>query len=388
MPDIRTNTWKIGSYRFFSSFWLIGPIMVPFYHSRGLNATQIFIVQAIYSVSIIIFEIPSGYLSDVVGRRTTLIFGSLFLPVGLCIYAFCNGFYGFAVAEFILGIAGSMRLGTDSALMYDTLLELGQESRYDKFEGRAVFYERVGGSVASILGGLFALVALRLPFYVNIVSGLVLIPVAVSIVEPTRKKLAVEKPLGDIFNIVRYCIGHGQIRAIMIYSSLLLSSGIIGIWSYFMYYEGLGMSIGLFGIMVAISGLCSALGSRHAYLIEEKIGRRRALYLLLLISPIFILLGMIKSGFLIPFIFLNGILWGISVPLLTGYINRVVESGIRATVLSVSSMCGSLSYVVLSPIFGRLVDIYSLSLAHVALGFFFFLIGSLSLFLLRRNKVI
>ena len=385
---IKSNFWKVNSYRFLSCFWLIAPIMVPFYHSRGMGATQIFIVQAIYSASLIVFEIPSGYLSDVIGRKRTLVLGSMFLPTGLCIYAFSDGFYGFAIAEFILGIAGSMRSGTDSALIYDTLIELGKESQYNKFEGRAVSYERIGGSVASVLGGLFALIALKLPFYINIGSGLIMVALAVTMVEPKRKRLAGEKPLGEMLKIVRYCIAHRQIRTIMILSSLLLSSGVIGVWSYYMYYEEIGLSIGLFGIIFAISGLCSALGSRQAHLIEERIGGRGVLFSILLISPFFILLGLIKSAFLLPFIFLNGFLWGVSGPLLTGYINKLVGSDIRATVLSVSGMCGSLSFVVLSPIFGRLVDVYSLSFAHISLGVFFLIVGLTSLFLLYKNRVI
>ena len=212
MRDIRANFWKISSYRFLSAFWLIAPIMVPFYHSRGMGATQIFVVQAVYSICIILFEIPSGYLSDVIGRKKTLVIGSFAMPAGLCIYAFSDHFYGFAIAEFILGIAGSMRSGTDSALMYDTLVELERESEFNRFEGRAVFYERIGGAAASVLGGLLALAALRLPFYVNIGFGLVMLPLAVAMDEPKRKRMIVEKPFGDIFRIVRYCLSSNQIQ--------------------------------------------------------------------------------------------------------------------------------------------------------------------------------
>ena len=57
--------------------------------------------------------------------------------------------------------------------------------------------------------------------------------------------------------------------------------------------------------------------------------------------------------------------------------NRLIESKIRATVLSVANMTRSLSYVILSPLFGKVVDSYSLSTAFTLLGVFFFLSGSI-----------
>ena len=56
VPAERTNLWKVYIYRFFSDFWLIAPVLVPFYESNGLSATQVFIVQAIYAISLLIFE--------------------------------------------------------------------------------------------------------------------------------------------------------------------------------------------------------------------------------------------------------------------------------------------------------------------------------------------
>ncbi len=386
--ELETNLWKIYLYRFLSDFWLIAPILVPFYESNGLNATQVFVVQAIYSASVLVFEIPSGYMADVIGRKRTLALGSIALPIGLGIYAFSYGFFGFALAEIIMGIAASMRSGTDSALMYDTLIQMRRESDYKKFEGNAEFFHQTAHAVSSIMGGLFALTSLRFPFYVNIASGLLLFPLAVSLVEPERKRPPAENPLLAIVRITKYCMAHAKIRSLIIYSSLLMGAGITGVWSYYMYYAELGLSLGLYGIIFAAFGLFSALGSSQAHYLEGKLGRRKSLRLLLLISPVFIALGLVESAILIPFILLSAFLWGFSRPLFMGYINELIESDIRATVLSVKSMCGGFAFIMLSPLFGKLVDARSLSFAHIALGAVFLTVGLASLFLLQRHEVI
>ena len=388
MRDIRQNFWKIYSYSFLSNFWLIAPILIPFYKSNGLDSTQIFTVQAVYFAAFLIFEIPSGYLADVIGRRKSLILGAFSLPIGVAVYALSCGFYSFALAEIIIAFAASLRSGTDSALIYDTLLQLNQEYEYKNFGGRSVFYARAGDSTASALGGLFALITLRLPFYINIGSSIFMIPLAISLVEPERERRVPKNHFTEILRIVKYCFAHAQIRSLTIYHSLLFSTGIIGVWSYYMYYGEVGLSIGFYGILFAIFSLCIAFGAKQSHVLESIFDRKVSLCLLLLISPIFLGLGFVRSVFLIPFIFANGFMWGFSQPLFAHYINQLVESDIRATVLSVSSMSCALSFVVLAPIFGKLVDAYSLSCAYIILAVFFFIFGAMSILLLKKHRVI
>lgn len=386
--NLGSNFWKVYFYRFLSDFWLIAPVMVPFYVENGLDATQVFTVQAVYAVGLLVFEVPSGYLADVIGRRNTLIIGSIALPIGFAVYAFSTGFYGFVAAEIVLSIAGAMRSGTDSALIYDTLIQTGSESDYKKFEGTAEFFHQLAHASSAILGGLFALTSLRFPFYINIASGLILFPLAVSFVEPERKTLEAESPFLEILRIARHCLTHSRIKWLMMFSALLLGASMTGAWSYYLYYGELGLSVWLYGVIFAAFGVCAAVGSSQAQYIEGKLGPRRSLLLLLLISPIFIMLGLIKSTYMIPLILLVGFLGGLSIPLFRDHINKLVESDIRATALSVSAMIGSLAFVVLAPLFGEVVDAFSLSVAHVALGVFFLASALYCLFQLYKHRVI
>ena len=385
---LASNPWKTYAYRFLSSFWLIAPVLIPFYRANGLSATKVFIVQSIYLAAVLLFEIPSGYLSDVIGRRKTLIVGSLLLPVGLCVYALSYGFYGFALAEIILGIAGSMKSGTDSALMYDTLLQLDKEKEYKAFEGKAVLFERVGDSIAAVLGGLFALVSLRFPFYLNITSGVLLIPLAISLVEPQRERISPKNPVREMIRIITFCAGDPRIRSVILFSALVFGTEMVGIWSYYLYYGEIGLNIGYFGILLATFGVCSGYGARQAHIIVKWMGSRSILLLLLILSPVFMCLGSVSSAALIPLIFVNAFVWGIAGPLFTDYLNQLVASEVRATVLSINSMAGSLLFVLVSPIFGKTVDVFSLSSAYLCLGTFFLAMGLVSIFLLHRHKVL
>ena len=379
MAALRANLWKIYSYKFISEFYLIVPILIPYYKSNLLNSTQIFTIQAAYALSILLLEIPSGYLADVIGRKKTLVLGAIFMPVGLAVYVFTSSFFAFILAEFIIAIGNSMRSGCDSAFIYDTAVQLKAESEYKKYEGRSAFYTRTGTALSSVLGGLAAILSLSLPFYINMGTSLLMLPLALALVEPKRDTLKSKSPLKDILQICRFSFANPRLRLLMLFSALILSTGIIGIWSYFLYYESLGISVGYFGILFAAFQLSSAMGSRNAHSLEKIFGLKKSLLTVMLIGCVFLLLGKIQSPLMILPIFLNAFLWGFSCPLFLDQMNRLIKSETRATVLSVANMTGSLSYVILAPLFGKLVDWLSLSKAFIALGVYFLICGAIVL---------
>ena len=152
--------------------WLmfIMPIIVLFFYENGLSQTKIMILQSIFSISLVVFEIPSGYFSDVFGRKRTLVFGSIISTIAFGVYCVSSGFWGFLIAELVLGLGASFISGTDSAMIYDSLIEAGRAGEYAKIEGRRTSAANFSETVASIFGGVLATVSLRLPFYVEFID--------------------------------------------------------------------------------------------------------------------------------------------------------------------------------------------------------------------------
>jgi MFS family permease len=379
MTSLRANLWKLYAYKFISEFYLVVPILIPYYVSHGLSSTQVFTVQATYALAVLLFEVPSGYLADVAGRKTTLILGAAFMPLGLAVYAFTGRFLTFVLAEALIAVANSMRSGCESALIYDTLLELKEAELYKRYEGRAILFTRVGTASSAVLGGIAALAFLRLPFYINIATSTLMLPLALSLMEPQRSKLKAQNPLRDILRIARFSFTHGEIRHIILYASLIGSTCIIAVWASFLYYESLGISVGLFGVLFAAFQLSSAFGSSRAHAVEKFLGLRPAIILPAVIGPIFILIGAFRSIAVIPLIMLYAFLWGLSYPIYLDLLNRRIGSEVRATVLSVAQMTTSFSYVLLAPVFGRLADVLSLAQALLIMGAYFIVYAAIVL---------
>lgn len=188
--DIYGNIYKLYIIKIAKWFMLIMPIIALFYNHHGLNDFQMLVVQATYSLSIVVFEIPSGYIADLWGRKNTLLFGTICGSLGYVIYSCTNDFWGFLCAELILGVGESFVSGADSAMLYDSLVHTRSPEKYLKLEGRLTAVGSFAETIASSIGGSLAIFAgLRAPFIAQALVASIGIPAAFLLIEPPREKI-------------------------------------------------------------------------------------------------------------------------------------------------------------------------------------------------------
>ncbi len=381
---------RLYLYKFLIDFWVIVPILVPFYHQHGLNAMQILMVQAVFSLSQLVFEVPSGYFSDVAGRRIALIAAGVLMFLGVGIYAFSGNFYWFMLAETVLGIAGALRSGTDSALLYDFLKTQQDEHRYKHCEGLAEFWCRMGTAVSSVFGGLLgAYCTLRLPFYVNMFTAFLMVIVGFSLREPFRQEKPAGNPFRGILRIARRSITHPDIFRVMLRMSFVSSTGVTAIWGYFLMYRQLKLPLWSHGVFFAVMQTVSAISARHSARIERVLGKKFVEAALGGLGLIFIPIGLSASPLLLlPLVFLHAALWGTSTPHFLDKIQVLTPSDIRATTLSVGSMLGRFLYILWGPAFGWIADRYSLSSAFIAMAGVFFVAPPLLIAALKATGIL
>lgn len=365
--NIRLFLWQ----RFFHDFLLLAPILIPFYQYNQLGAFAFYLSQSTYALTVFIMEVPSGYLADVIGRKKTLVYGAILFPLGILLYASSSSLPMFLAAECLMAVANSMRSGSDSALLFDTLSKCSRVRDYSSIEGKGHQFARLGTGIASISGGLLASVSLRLPFWLNVLAGLIVVPMVFALVEPERHRAPGEKPLQNILKISKDSLNNPEIRPFVLYTGLIGSVSIISLWAYFLYYQTLSIPLGLFGILFAAFQFSAALGARCSTLWASRIGPHRVLRLSLAISPILLLVGLIKSPVMLIPIMLHPMLWNAAIPVLLEQINKKTSSQVRATVLSLANMGVSFGYVLIGPVFGLLSDRLPLSLCLILLSLLF-----------------
>jgi len=386
---VQSNIWKLGVIKALRWFMLIMPTIVLFFQENGLSMREVLLLQSLFSVAVIVLEIPSGYFSDVIGRKTTIFLACISGFLGFLIYVFAQDFSGFLIAELLLGLGSSFLSGTDSALLYDSLLELRREGEFTKLEGRLLAVGNFSEAAASLVGGALALVSLRLPFIVMAIVVFLSIPVALLLVEPKRRKFeAHDNPIKEVLRIVRFGLHeHAVIKWLIIYSGFVGASTLTMVWFIQPYLASGGLPLAYFGIAWAVLNASVGIFSLFAHRIEALVGRRTALLMLMpLIALAYLILSLSTAYWAFAFIFIFYFVRGISNPVLTDYVNRLTSSEMRATILSVKNLFGRIVFAIVGPFVGWVADIYSLPVAFITSGLIFLVLGLTSLCFLHKHK--
>ena len=356
--SVARNVPRLLALRFLSDFIVVMPAIVPVYRQAGLSATEIMLVQAIFSAAGLAFEVPSGFLADVAGRRRALLLGMGAQALAMVGYGVARGFWTFAAAEVALAFAYSLLSGTASAILFDSLRAAGDEERYHRMEGRAEALTRLGTAVAAILGGFLAVVSLRLPFAVNAATALAGCFIVRSLVEPPRERLAGHTPLRELLTVSFAALRDRRLQGTMLLSAALFATGITGIWGYFLRLTGAGISVAAYGLYFAAFQAASAVGAATSARISGLLGRKGSVALLGIVPAT--LVACAADGSWRPLLLtpLASAAWGFSTPFLLELLNKNIASDRRATVLSVSAMLGRVLLVGIGPAFGALAGVF------------------------------
>ena len=379
--SLQSNILKLYIIKIAKWFMLFMPIVVLFYKDNGLEMRHIFILQAIYSIAIVALEIPSGYIADVLGRKITLVLGTILGFFGFLTYSFSYGFVGFLIAEIILGLGQSLISGADSALLYDSLLETGKKDKYIKYEGRMVSIGNFAEAIAGISGGLLATLSLRYPYYAQTLVAFIGIPAALLLTEPIRQKKLVKMKFMDILKIVKYSLHDNyELKWNIIFSSVIGASTLTMAWFVQPYFDLILLPIGLFGLLWTILNLTVGFSAMIAHRVEMKLKQMKIMIGISLLIPAgYIIVSRINTMWGIGILLIFYIVRGIATPVLKDYINRLCDSDIRATVLSVRNFVIRIFFAIIGPFVGWYTDNFSLQAALLLSGIVFFVLAGLTL---------
>ncbi len=367
---------------------LFMPIVVLFYEDNGLEMRHVFLLQAIYSISIVILEIPSGYFADALGRKSTLVIGTILGFLGFLTYSFSYDFYGFLMAEIILGIGQSLISGADSAMLYDTLQESGKKDQYIKFEGRMVSIGNFAEAIAGVLGGLLAGLSLRYPYYAQTFVAFIGIPAAILLIEPNKHRKLIKLKFNDILKIVKYALhDNKELKWNIIFSSVIGASTLTMAWFVQPYFEMIALPVALFGIFWTMLNLTVGISAMLAHKIEAKLLQSKTMLLITIFIPLgYIAVSRINALWGISVLFIFYFVRGVATPVLKDYINKLCDSEIRATVLSVRNFVIRIFFAIIGPFVGWYTDTFSLPAALLLSGIIFFVFAGITLLMYLKKR--
>lgn len=369
-------------------FMLYMPVVKLFYEENHLTDFDLFFLHAVYSAVIFIVEVPSGYLSDVWGRKKTLALGLLLGLAGFITYSLSYGLLGFLIAEIALGIGQGFVSGTDSALLYDSLYQEKKHKQYIKYEGRITASGNFSEALAGIAVTVLAFEYIRHYYQLQIVFFAIASIIAWFLVEPKTHKADTEVQWNSIISIVKDTLWKNKILSrFILFSAIIGFASLTMAWFAQIYLFEAGIKKAHFGILWTVLNLMVAIGSYTSHKIDQVFHKQHSLfYILIFLSGGYFLASQFISVYGIGLLLIFYFVRGTAHPILKDRINSLTSSNIRATVLSVRSLIIRILFAGLGPLLGWYTDKLSLSFALALCGLVILVPGIILISSLYKNS--
>ena len=332
------------------------PIMYLFFLAQGLNFTQIAILEAIYNLTTLLGEIPTGYIGDRVGRRNSLLTGTVLISLTLLGIGLSSSFWALAGLYVCWSMGYNFRSGSEDAWLYDTLTDDLSEDQFAHVRGRGESVALAIGAGAAIIGGYLGSIDLSYPWFVA--SGVTAIGVFVllTIDEPATYERTDTTALSfrRTLSIIRRTISERNIRAFVLYYYVLYAAVTYLVFVFLQpIFETIVIDFGvsqsqvrsLLGWFYAAYSLFGAGLSYYTGAIRDRLGLRTwFLWLPFVVGGALVGMYFVPVLALPTFLLIRG-LSDVTRSFAGQYINDHIKTMGRATVLSAMAMVSGLAVV-------------------------------------------
>jgi len=360
---------------------LIIGINTLFLLDGGLSNVEAFAANAFYTIGLAVFELPTGIIADTWGRRTSFLLGASTQLVGNLAYVamwyFHAPFVGWAIASVLLGLGYTFFSGALEAWLVDSLKATEYDGELDSIFAKGQIINGAAMLLGTVAGAFIAqLTNFGVPYLVR--AGLQLTSFCVAFVimkeiafTPSNTRLSTQ-----IIELGRAAWSFGlenrSVRWTLLAAPFYIGTGIYGFYAaqpYLLQLYGDKRAIGIAGIAATVISGTQIAGGFAVPFIRRRFRRRT--HILITSAALTVvtlaLIGLIQNFYVVVALL---ILWAFAsaaaTPVRQAYLNSLIPSDKRATVLSFDSMVSSSGGVVFQPVLGWIADTVGYALSYVA----------------------
>jgi MFS family permease len=364
-------TLLLGNTLAASLIWGINTI---FLLDAGLSNLEAFAANAFFTAGMVLFEVPTGIVADTVGRRTSYLLGTVTLTLSTFLYVFLwqieAPFWQWAIASMLLGLGFTFFSGAVEAWLVDALTATGFTGEMEAVFGRGQIVTGAAMLTGSVAGGFIAQqTSLGVPFVLRGLILIVMFVVAFRLMHDigfTPEKGG--RPLTEMQKVASDSIEYGwRVPAVKWLMVEALFTGGVGIYAFYALQPYLLELYGdphayqIAGLVAAIVAGAQIAGGLAAPRIRRLFHRRTsALIATAGLSVITLgVIGIVASFWaVIGLIVAWGLLFAATMPIRQTFLNGLIPSRQRATILSFDSMMTSTGGVWTQPLLGRAADVW------------------------------
>lgn len=372
-------------------FWL--PILYYYLTAiKGFSVAETTILLGLQEFLLIFLEVPTGVVADKVSRKFSIALGTLIIPLPFVFLPYITTYAGALIIFFFRAVGKALVSGADSALLYDTLIDLDRTSEFKKIKTKSVAWMMGVSAAAIFFGGwmgqygLYQLaLSLPLPLYLISFAAILLM------VEPESSKKSKEiqevNYLKHVGKAIKIVVSHRGVLVIAIAFAFLEGLAVNMKWYYPAIFEHLGFGLGLIGTIMSALYLVKAF----AYSIGSRLilnnSFKNTLFWVVVIAASWVMSSAYTNSLVtLPALVLILLGSELAINSAEELIHDGLESGVRATAMSFVNLLSSVAATVMIGLWGVIIDARSLPSSMFLQGAIFVVIA-IMLYKLRNELV-
>src|SRR5512132_2469132 len=349
----------------------------------GLSSTAAFTANALFTAGMVLFEVPTGVVADTWGRRASYLLGSVTLAASTVLYWLAwhmqAPFWAWAVTSVLLGLGFTFFSGATEAWLVDALKFTGFKGNLESVFAKGQIVSGAAMLSGSVLGGLVAQwTNLGVPYILRALALVVTFVVAFLYMRdwgfvPKPGKHPVREMGTVLGSSVHFGLGNPPVRWMMLAAPFTFGVAFYAMQPYLLELYGNEQAYSIAGLAAAIIAGAQIAGGMAAPRVRLLFRRRTSALLvgLLIEVGLLVLLGLATSFWVAVGLL---VLWGLSgaatLPIRQAYLNGLIPSEQRATVLSFDNLLGSSGGVVIQPALGKVADVSSYASSYLVAAAF------------------
>lgn len=350
-------------FNFFVDLRFYTPVAILYFAQVTGSFASGMMVFSVIMISSALWEVPTGILSDQIGRRRTVILGAVASTAAVVFYAIGGSFAMLAIGGILEGLCRALYSGNNDALLYDTLAEHDAEAQFAEYSGKTRSMFHVAAAIAAIVGSVLAFFSYPLVMWLSVIPQALNIVVSFFFYEPRRHSDTQQHPFAHLRESLRLVLANPRLRLLTVAGAL---SGSVGEASFQFRVAFIATLWPVWAI--GISRMCSAIAAAAGFYYAGRFIRRFGEYRLLVwgitLSEAINLVSLLFPTILSPlFMSTNSIFYGINSTASGALMQHEFTAEQRATMGSITSFATSLLFGVTAPLLGAMADAWGSQVA-------------------------
>jgi MFS family permease len=360
---------------------LIWGINTLFLLDAGLSNAEAFAANAFFTAGLAIFEIPTGVIADLRGRRVSYLLGVFTLTTSTLLYLYMwyvsARFWAWALSSMLLGLGFTFFSGAVEAWLVDALAASGFKEKLESVLAKGEIVEGSAMLAGSIGGGLIAQVTnLGVPYIVR--AGLLGLNFVAAFLlmrdvgfKPSQDKSLLNEIKVILAGSMKYGLRNPPARWLMLAAPFTGGVTIYAFYAmqpYLLELYGNKEAYGIAGLAAAIVAGAQIVGGLLVPFVGKVFRMRTSVLLAAYVVSTIVLaiVGFIPNFWVVvTLLILWGLMFAAVTPVRQSFLNGLIPSEQRATVLSFDSLFASAGGVVIQPVLGRVADVWSYPVSYI-----------------------